>query len=50
MIHNLFDFGNAEAKEVMVPRIDMTCVDVNATYEEVVEIFRKDKFTRLPVC
>lgn len=50
MIHNLFDFGNAEAKEVMVPRIDMTCVDVNATYEVVVEIFRKDKFTRLPVC
>ena len=50
MIHNLFDFGDAEAKEVMVPRIDMTYVDINATYNEVIQIFREDKFTRLPVC
>jgi CBS domain containing-hemolysin-like protein len=49
MIHNLFDFGDSEAKEVMVPRIDMTFVDINASYSEVIEIFRKDKFTRLPV-
>ena len=40
MIHNLFDFGDAEAKEVMVPRIDMTYVDINATYNEVIQIFR----------
>ena len=49
MIHNLFDFGDAEAKEIMVPRIDMTFVPADATYEEVLEIFRKDMFTRLPV-
>ena len=49
MINNLFDFGDAEAKEVMVPRIDMTFADINNTYEELIELFRKDKFTRLPV-
>ncbi len=49
MIHNLFDFGDSEAKEVMVPRIDMTFVEKNASYNEIIEIFRKDKFTRLPV-
>lgn len=49
MINNLFDFGDAQAKEVMVPRIDMTFAPLDATYEEVLEIFRKDKFTRLPV-
>lgn len=49
LINNLFDFGDAEAKEVMVPRIDMTFADINSTYEELIELFRKDKFTRLPV-
>lgn len=49
MINNVFDFGDAQAKEVMVPRIDMTFADVNNTYDELLEIFREDKYTRLPV-
>ena len=49
MIHNLFDFGDAEAKEIMVPRIDMTFVQADATYQEEHDIFRQDMFTRLPV-
>ncbi len=49
MIHNLFDFGDAEAKEIMVPRIDMTFVQIDATYQEVLDVFREDMFTRLPV-
>lgn len=49
MINNLFDFGDAVAKEVMVPRIDMTFANVDNTYEELIEIFQEDKFTRLPV-
>lgn len=49
MIHNLFDFGDAEAKEIMVPRIDMTFVQVDATYQELLDVFRQDMFTRLPV-
>lgn len=49
MIHNLFDFGDAEAKEIMVPRIDMTFVHADATYQEVLDIFHQDMFTRIPV-
>ncbi len=49
MINNLFDFGDAQAKEVMVPRIDMTFANIASTYDELIEIFQKDKFTRLPV-
>lgn len=49
MINNLFDFGDAQAKEVMVPRIDMTFANITNTYEELIEIFQEDKFTRLPV-
>lgn len=49
MINNLFDFGDAQAKEVMVPRIDMTFANINSTYDELIAIFQEDKFTRLPV-
>lgn len=49
MIHNVFDFGDSLAKEVMVPRIDMAFVQADSTYEELIELFREDKFTRLPV-
>lgn len=49
MINNLFDFGDAQAKEVMVPRIDMTFADVNSSYDELIGIFKEDKFTRLPI-
>ena len=33
----------------MVPRVQITFADVNSTYEELIEIFREDKFTRLPI-
>lgn len=49
MINNVFDFGDAVAKDVMVPRIDMSFVDVNATYNELIDIFREEKYTRFPV-
>ena len=49
MIYNVFDMGDAKAKDVMVPRVHMTFADVNNTYEELINIFREDKFTRLPV-
>lgn len=49
MIKNVVDFGDSQAKDIMVPRIDMSLVDVDATYEELMEIFRKDMYTRLPV-
>lgn len=49
MINNLFDFSDAQAKEVMVPRIDMRFAKVDATYDELIAIFQEDKFTRLPV-
>lgn len=49
MIYNVFDLGDAKAKDVMVPRVHVTFADVESTYVELLEIFREDKFTRLPV-
>lgn len=49
IINNIFDFGDSQAKEIMIPRIDMTFAKLDSTYNELIDIFRKDKFTRFPV-
>ncbi len=49
MIYNVFDLGDAKAKDVMVPKVNVTFADVTSTYEELLEIFRENRFTRLPV-
>lgn len=49
MINNVFDFGDSQARDVMIPRIDMTFADIDSTYQEIIDIFRSEKYTRLPV-
>ena len=49
MIYNVFDLGDAKAKDVMVPRVNVTFADVESSYEELLNIFREEKYTRLPV-
>jgi CBS domain containing-hemolysin-like protein len=49
LIYNVFDFGDSVAKDVMIPRIDMTTVDVNASYDDVLELFRESMYSRIPV-
>ena len=33
----------------MVPRVDMCFLKVTATFEDFMELYRKEKFTRIPV-
>ncbi|MBR0171506.1 MAG: HlyC/CorC family transporter [Lachnospiraceae bacterium] len=49
MIYNVFDFGDARVKDIMIPRIDMSCVDVEASLADVMRVFKEDMYTRLPV-
>lgn len=49
MIYNVFDFGDAQAKEIMVPRADMVSVCLTDSYDAIASVFRTEKFTRLPV-
>ena len=49
MIYNVFDFGDSAAKDVMIPRIDMTFIDVESSYQELLNIFKEDMHTRFPV-
>lgn len=49
MIYNVFDFSDALARDIMIPRIDMTTVCADAKYYELLKIFRESMYTRLPV-
>lgn len=49
MIYNVFDLGDAKAKDVMVPRVNVTFADINCTYQELIDIFKEDMHTRLPI-
>lgn len=49
MIYNVVDFGDSQAKDVMVPRADMVMVSNTASYQEILDVFRQEKYTRLPV-
>ena len=49
MINNVFDFGDHQAKDIMVPRVDMCFLKLDATYEDFINLYREEKFTRIPV-
>ena len=49
IINNLFDFGDSTAKDVMIPRIDMTLADVNSSYDDIISLFRQTMYTRIPI-
>ena len=49
IIYNVFDFSDALAKDIMIPRIDMSCVSSDADYSEVMRAFKEDMYTRIPV-
>ena len=49
MINNVVDFGDTVAKDVMVPAINMTCVEDTVSYTDLIDIFRKDQYSRMPV-
>ena len=49
MIHDVIDLGDTVAYEVMVPRVDMTAVEDDATLSEVISVMRETGYSRLPV-
>ncbi len=49
MIYNVFDFSDAVARDIMIPRINMVTVNIEDSYEKVLAVFRETMYTRLPV-
>ena len=49
IINNVFQFGDMQAKEAMVQRLDMVCINVEESYEEIIKNFKIEQFSRMPV-
>ena len=49
MINNVFDFGDSKAKDVMTPRTDIEAVKADISREELINFFKEEKFSRVPV-
>jgi CBS domain containing-hemolysin-like protein len=49
MLHNMFKFSDLTAKQVMIPRTDMMCIDVETTLEDLKKITMENQYTRYPV-
>jgi len=49
MIHSIFEFGETEVSEIMVPRIDMVAIEQDAPIEEAIALVRQRGHSRIPV-
>ena len=49
MIHNVFEFGETEIKEIMTPRIHVVSVGDDVSYNDLMKTFKESQFSRIPV-
>ena len=49
MIHEVIDMGDTIAREVMVPRVDMTALEDTSTLTEVLAVMRRTGYSRIPI-
>ena len=49
IITNVFELKDSAVKEVMVPRVHVSILDADISFEELLKVFREDKYTRYPV-
>lgn len=49
MIYNVFDFSDALAKDIMIPRVDLIEADINSSYDEIRALFKDNMYSRIPI-
>ena len=49
MIQNIFEFNDKDVVEIMTHRKKIVALPIDATYEEVMNIARNEKYTRIPI-
>ncbi|HSH24019.1 MAG TPA: hemolysin family protein [Massilibacterium sp.] len=48
-VNKIFEFDNRTAKEIMVPRTEMVCIDRSLTVDEALTIMKDERYSRYPV-
>ena len=49
MIHNVFEFGETEIKEIMTPRIHVESLPEDCTYDELMNVYHDAQYSRYPI-
>lgn len=49
IIFGALKFNDVSVKDIMTPRVDMVCVNVSSTIEEITDSFLKNQYSRVPV-
>ena len=49
LIRSVIEFNDKEAQDILIPRVDVSAVSVDATSDELAQIFLESGFSRLPV-
>ena len=49
MICNVFDFADQLVKDVMIQRMDIIAIDMNASYDEIIKIIKNEQYSRYPI-
>lgn len=49
MIHRVIEFSDREAVDILIPRVDVAAVPMDATYKELGQLFIESGYSRLPV-
>lgn len=49
MICNVFDFKDHLIKDVMIQRMDIVAININASYDEIIKIIRTEQYSRYPI-
>ncbi|GAA0771929.1 hemolysin family protein [Clostridium subterminale] len=49
MIHNVFQFGDLYAKDVMVQRVDIIALDIEESLDKIISVIKEEGFSRIPI-
>lgn len=49
LIHNVIEFNDLQAGDIITPRVDVTAVDITTPNEEIAEVFKTSGYSRIPV-
>jgi CBS domain containing-hemolysin-like protein len=49
LIHNVLEFNDRTAKEIMIPRAEVVAIEQGASFDEVAQQFQASGYSRLPV-
>ncbi|HYK87618.1 MAG TPA: hemolysin family protein [Acidobacteriota bacterium] len=49
MLHNVFEIGATQVREIMIPRVEVTALEIDASVTEILATVARTSYSRIPV-